>query len=81
MGFLQGVPLQCDTIDISFFWTGVISHFLLIKAYKVTKASRLQPFAHSQLVFASTVGVWAFDAFVNSNIVLGCRRHFRGRNL
>jgi drug/metabolite transporter (DMT)-like permease len=51
--------------------TGMVGHYTLIKAYDVTQAATVQPFAYFQLVFASAVGVWAFGDVVNSSIVIG----------
>ena len=51
--------------------TGIGGHFLLIKAYDVTEASTVQPFAYFQLVFASAVGMWAFGDVIDRYIVLG----------
>lgn len=51
--------------------TGIGGHFLLIKAYDVTEASTVQPFAYFQLVFASAVGMWAFGDVIDNYIVLG----------
>ena len=50
---------------------GIGGHFLLIKAYDVTEASTVQPFAYFQLVFASAVGMWAFGDVIDRYIVLG----------
>ena len=51
--------------------TGVCGHFLMIKAYDVTEASTVQPFAYFQLVFKSAVGMWAFGDVIDRYIVLG----------
>ena len=45
--------------------TGIGGHFLLIKAYNVTEASTVQPFAYFQLVFASALGMWAFGDVID----------------
>ncbi len=51
--------------------TGMAGHFTLIKAYQVTEASTVQPFAYFQLVFASAVGIWAFGDLVDVYIITG----------
>ena len=43
----------------------------MIKAYDVTEASIVQPFAYFQVVFASAVGMWAFGDVIDRYIVLG----------
>jgi drug/metabolite transporter (DMT)-like permease len=40
--------------------TGVLGHFLLIKAYEVAEAGTIQPFAYFQLVFVSIIGISVF---------------------
>jgi drug/metabolite transporter (DMT)-like permease len=40
--------------------TGVLGHFLLIKAYEVAEAGTIQPFAYFQLVFVSLIGISIF---------------------
>lgn len=51
--------------------TSVLGHWLLIRAYEAAEASALQPFAYLQLVFASAVGVAAFDEVVEVPVALG----------
>ncbi|MDB2324347.1 DMT family transporter [Alphaproteobacteria bacterium] len=51
--------------------TGILGHFFLIKAYEVTEASTVQPFAYFQLVFASAVGMLAFGDIVDRYIIIG----------
>jgi drug/metabolite transporter (DMT)-like permease len=51
--------------------TGVLGHYLLIRAYEVAEASAVQPFAYLQLVFASTLGIVAFDESLSANVALG----------
>ena len=51
--------------------TGMAGHFTLIKAYQVSEASTVQPFAYFQLVFASAVGIWAFGDLVDVYIITG----------
>jgi len=51
--------------------SGATGHFLLIKAYEASEASRLQPFAYFQLVFASAIGVFVFGERIDIWSVLG----------
>lgn len=51
--------------------TGVMGHFLLIKALEVAEATTIQPFTYFQLVFSTLVGVLAFDDLVTLRIVIG----------
>jgi drug/metabolite transporter (DMT)-like permease len=51
--------------------TGALGHFLLIRCYEVAEASSVQPFAFLQLVFASALGVVAFNEAIRLNVVLG----------
>jgi len=51
--------------------SGVLGHFLLIKAYETTEASTIQPFAYFQLVFASIIGVLVFAETLQSRVVFG----------
>ncbi|WP_111429241.1 DMT family transporter [Rhodobacteraceae bacterium DSL-40] len=41
--------------------TGVLGHFLLIKAYEVAEAGTIQPFAYFQLVFITILGTLIFN--------------------
>ena len=51
--------------------TGVLGHFLLIKAYEVAEASAVQPFAYLQLVFAALMGVLVFDEVLTPPVAIG----------
>ena len=51
--------------------TGAGGHCLLIKAYEVSEASTVQPFAYFQLVFAAAIGLTIFGETVDLWIVLG----------
>ncbi|MEM8878917.1 MAG: DMT family transporter [Pseudomonadota bacterium] len=51
--------------------TGAGGHFLLIKAYEVSEAARLQPFAYWQLVLASIIGVLAFGEVLDLPLLAG----------
>lgn len=51
--------------------TAVAGHYLLIRAYELAEASALQPFAYTQLVWASIIGVVVFGDVVKPNVVVG----------
>lgn len=51
--------------------TGVLGHWLLIRAYDVAEASAVQPFAYFQLVFVSIIGVWVFGEVIDPAAILG----------
>jgi len=51
--------------------TGVLGHFLLIKALEVAEASTIQPFAYFQLVFASAIGLLVFGESLDSMVLVG----------
>ncbi len=51
--------------------SGALGHFLLIKCYEVAEASAVQPFAYLQLVFASALGVLAFNEAIRTNVLFG----------
>jgi drug/metabolite transporter (DMT)-like permease len=51
--------------------TGAGGHWLLIRCYEVAEASAVQPFAYSQLVFASALGIVVFDETLRPNVALG----------
>lgn len=51
--------------------TAVAGHFLLIRAYDLAEASSLQPFAYTQLVWVSIVGMVVFGERVGLNVVAG----------
>ena len=51
--------------------TSISSHFLLIKAYDVSEASAIQPFAYLQLPFSAILGVFAFNDVIRANVALG----------
>lgn len=50
---------------------GMTSHYLLIRAYELAEASALQPFAYTQLVWASLIGVVIFGEVLRPNVVIG----------
>ena len=50
---------------------GILSHWLLIRAYELAEASALQPFAYTQLVWVSVIGVLVFGEALHMNVVIG----------
>ncbi|MGR3250417.1 MAG: DMT family transporter [Paracoccus sp. (in: a-proteobacteria)] len=50
---------------------GMSSHYLMIRAYELAEASALQPFAYTQLVWVSILGVWLFSETLRPNVVAG----------
>ena len=50
---------------------GMTSHYLMIRAYELAEASSLQPFAYTQLVWASLIGVFVFGEVMRPNVVVG----------
>lgn len=48
-----------------------VAHFLLIRAYEMAEASVIQPFAYTQLVFVSVIGVAVFGDYLALNVVIG----------
>lgn len=51
--------------------TGASGHWLLIRAYDLSEAAEVQPFAYFQLVFASAIGVLILGETVEWPILLG----------
>lgn len=51
--------------------TGVMGHFLLIKAYEVAEASGLQPFTYFHLVFVSVLAMTIFGETIKSTTAIG----------
>jgi len=51
--------------------TGVLGHFLLIKALEVADAGSTQPFAYFHLVFVSVIGLFIFGESLDLMIVVG----------
>ena len=50
---------------------GMTSHYLMIRSYELAEASVLQPFAYTQLIWVSIIGVVAFSETLRSNVVIG----------
>ncbi len=51
--------------------TGAFGHFTLIKAYELTEAATVQPFAYFQLVFAALLGILVFGEVLEAPVALG----------
>ena len=51
--------------------TALSSHYLMIRAYELAEASALQPFAYTQLVWVSIIGVVVFSETLRPNVVVG----------
>ena len=51
--------------------TAALGHWLMIRAYEVSEASTVQPFAYFQLVFASAIGMTVFGETLRPNVALG----------
>lgn len=50
---------------------GIPAHWLMIRAYELAEASALQPFAYTQLVWVSIIGVLVFGKALHLNVVIG----------
>ena len=51
--------------------TSAVGHLFLIRAYENAEASSLQPFAYTQLVWVSLIGVFILGEKVGANVVIG----------
>lgn len=51
--------------------TSISSHYLLIKAYELSEASAIQPFAYLQLPFSAILGLFVFGDVIRNNVVIG----------
>ena len=51
--------------------TAITGHYLLIRAYELSEASAIQPFAYLQLTFAAILGVVVFGDIVRPNVAVG----------
>jgi drug/metabolite transporter (DMT)-like permease len=51
--------------------TGVVGHWLLIRAYDVAEASAVQPFAFLQLLWVALLGMAIFGEEIAPNVALG----------
>lgn len=48
-----------------------VSHYLLIRAYELAEASALQPFAYTQLVWVSIIGMLVFGEQIAPHVLVG----------
>ena len=48
-----------------------LSHYLLIRAYELAEASALQPFAYTQLVWVSIIGMLVFGEQIEPHVLIG----------
>lgn len=51
--------------------TGILGHMLLMKAYELTRASVLQPFSYTQLVWGIVIGMLAFGEYPDVLMLTG----------
>ncbi|WP_340107973.1 DMT family transporter [Pikeienuella sp. HZG-20] len=51
--------------------TGMIGHYLLIRAFEAAEASAIQPFAYFQTVFSSFIGVTVFSEVISPWTIAG----------
>lgn len=51
--------------------SGILGHFLLIKAYEIAEASSIQPFCYLHLVFITFIGISFFNETVTLPIFIG----------
>lgn len=51
--------------------TGALGHYLLIRAYDVSQAAVLQPYAYLQLVMTSVMGVALFSETLDAPLIIG----------
>lgn len=62
---------------IDWFWMAGLclmaaaGHYLLIRSYELAEASALQPFAYTQLVWVSAIGVLVFGDQLRLNVAIG----------
>lgn len=63
-------PIDCIWMAILCV-CGLASHYMMIRAYELAEASALQPFAYTQLVWASVIGVLVFGEMLRPNVVIG----------
>ena len=50
---------------------GLTAHFFIIKAFKFSEASVLQPFNYLHLIFVTIIGIIIFDEVLDTSIVAG----------
>lgn len=51
--------------------TGILGHMLLMKAYELTRASVLQPFSYTQLVWGIVIGMLVFNEYPDALMLTG----------
>lgn len=73
LGLPQWVPMPVADWALTGVYASLslLGHFLLIRCYDTAEASAVQPFYYFQIVFASIIGVVAFDEAIRSNVVIG----------
>lgn len=71
LAWLQPVRWTDVPLLITLCACGVMSHFLLIRAYEMAEASSLQPFAYTQLVWVALIGMLVFHETLTTNVAIG----------
>ena len=51
--------------------TGVLGHYILIRALEIAEASSLQPFAYFHFVFGASIGFFIFGEILSITIIIG----------
>lgn len=51
--------------------TSITGHYMLIRAYELSEASAIQPFAYLQLPFSAVLGILVFGDVIRANVVIG----------
>ena len=69
--FLEPMSLADQGWMAALCISGVLGHYLLIKALEMTQASTIQPFSYLHQVFASAVGVIVFGEVFGLNTIGG----------
>lgn len=69
--FWSVMDLRDSLLMLLLCCSGMIGHFLLIKAFEAAEASTIQPFAYLQTVFVIGIGVVLFDEIVSPWTYLG----------
>lgn len=72
-----GLPYWQPVVGLDLLFLGlyaaisVLSHWLLLKCYQATEASRVQPYAYLQIVFVTLIGVTVYDEALALPVVIG----------
>jgi drug/metabolite transporter (DMT)-like permease len=72
-----GLPYWQPVMGIDLLFLGiyaalsVLSHWLLLKCYQATEASRVQPYAYLQIVFVTLIGVTVYGEALALPVVFG----------